>query len=257
MRTPFVAANWKMNTDSVDAATLAGAVARSCGQRRDVEVLLCPPFPYLPAVRTALAGTRIELGGQNCYCEPKGAYTGEVSPQMLRDVGCKWVLVGHSERRHIFGEKNEFLRKKISAAEAAGLRVIYCVGETMAQRQDKQTESVVGEQLDSGLPDVAPEAWANVVVAYEPVWAIGTGVNATPEQAEAVHQFVRHWLEARAGNAISQATRILYGGSVNARNAGALAAQANVDGFLVGGASLIAEDFQAIVAAMATARTAN
>lgn len=249
MRVKIAAGNWKMNTDAMSGQDLAAGLVANVGGLALPEVLIFPPFPYLHQVGQMLVGSKVQLGAQNCYCEPKGAFTGEVSPAMLRDVGCTWVLVGHSERRHILGESDEFLQRKVTAALAAGLRVVFCVGETLEQRQANQTESVVEGQLAAALGGLGSDAWTNLVIAYEPVWAIGTGVNATPDQAQEVHRFIRSWLEKQVNANVASATRILYGGSVTAQNAASLLGQADVDGALVGGASLKVDDFTTIVRA--------
>jgi triosephosphate isomerase len=247
VRTPFIAGNWKMNADTASAAALAGGVRDGAGSRTDVDLVICPPFPYLGGVRAALQGSRVQLGAQNCYCEARGAFTGEISPLMLKDVGCAWVILGHSERRQILGETDELIQRKVGLALASGLRVILCVGETLARRQKQQTEIIVRDQLAGALAGLRGEHWPNVVIAYEPVWAIGTGVNATPDQAQTVHAFIRSWVGSQAGAAAGAAVRILYGGSVNPDNAASLLAMPDVDGFLVGGASLKVADFCAII----------
>jgi triosephosphate isomerase len=249
MRIPFVAGNWKMNLERAGAEMLAADVVNRIKQVPGITVAVCPPFPYLSAVHAKLAGSSVQLGAQNIYCEPKGAFTGEVSASMALDCGCTWVILGHSERRIIIGEGDALINKKIRAALAAGLHVILCVGEILEQRQKKQSEKVVEAQLQGSLDgiDVDP---TKLVIAYEPVWAIGTGVVAKPEQAEAMHQFIRQWFSGKAATT-AESLRIQYGGSVTPANAASLMAQANVDGLLVGGASLKAEDFAAIVKAAA------
>jgi triosephosphate isomerase (TIM) len=249
MRRKFIAGNWKMNTNWDDGTALAGKIAIAIDKRDDVEVAVCPPFVYLEAVREALSDSAVGLGAQNCYHEPKGAFTGEISPQMLKDIGCKYVILGHSERRAIFKESNEDVNRKVVAALGAGLLPIVCVGETLDQRQAGQTATAVREQVEGSLAGLTAEQMGKIVIAYEPVWAIGTGVVATPEQAEAVHADLRRLLETRYNPQVASATRIQYGGSVNAENAQTLLAQPNIDGALVGGASLKAEDFLAIVQA--------
>ncbi len=249
MRKPFVAGNWKMNTNAAQAEQLAAALALRFRNEQRVEVVVCPPFPYLTRVGAALAGSSIALGAQNCHADSKGAFTGEVSAVMLTDCGCKWVIVGHSERRHLLGETDSFIRRKLVGALAAGLHVILCVGETLAQRQSNQTEMIIETQLVGGLEGLARDRLARVVVAYEPVWAIGTGHNATPEQAQQVHQFIRTWLDGQFGSELAGSTRIIYGGSVKPDNAASLQSRPDVDGSLVGGASLNADDFSAIVQA--------
>jgi triosephosphate isomerase len=249
MRRPFAAGNWKMNTNATSAEQLAGGLAQRVGQLDSVDIAVFPPFPYLQRVQSALRGSKILLGAQDCYPEAKGAFTGEVSPAMLLDCGCQWVLVGHSERRHVLGETDPLLARKLTFALAASLRVILCVGEKLEQRKSNQTEAVVEAQLQGGLGTLNADQMKDIVIAYEPVWAIGTGVNATPDQAEDVHRFIRGWLGRKFGEPIAQATRIQYGGSVTAANAATLLSQPNVDGVLVGGASLLVDDFTTIVTA--------
>lgn len=249
MRKPFVAGNWKMHTNGAQAEQLARAVVQRLGNEDRVEIAVCPPFPYLTRVAAVLANTRVTLGAQNVYPDVKGAYTGEVSPMMLVDCGCKWVIVGHSERRHLLGETDDFIARKLVESLQAGLHVILCVGETLAQRQANQTETIIEAQLVGSLERLTGDKLARVVIAYEPVWAIGTGHNATPEQAQQVHQFIRRWLDRQFGEKWAQSTRIMYGGSVRPDNAASILAQPDVDGALVGGASLNADDFAAIAQA--------
>jgi triosephosphate isomerase len=249
MRRKFIAGNWKMNTSRAEGTALAAAIAAKVGAANDVEVAVCPPALYLEAVGKALAGSAVGLGAQNCYHEAKGAFTGEISPQMLIDVGCKYVILGHSERRAIFQETNQAINKKVHAALAAGLTPILCVGETLAERQANRTSAVVREQMEGSLAGLSADQMLKIVIAYEPVWAIGTGVVATPEQAEAVHADLRSLLETRYNSEVASKVRIQYGGSVNAENAATLLGQPNIDGALVGGASLKADGFLAIVAA--------
>ncbi len=249
MRTKFIAGNWKMNTLRADGAALAAAVAKGVGSASDVEVAVCPPSPYLAGVGQAIAGSAVGLGAQNCYHEAKGAFTGECSPAMLADVGCRYVILGHSERRQIFKETSGDVNRKVLAALAVGLVPIVCVGETLDERQAGRTTVVVREQFVHSLANLTPEQTLKLVIAYEPIWAIGTGVVATPEQAEAVHADLRQLLEYRYNSDVAAAVRIQYGGSVNAENAATLLVQPNIDGALVGGASLKAESFLAIVAA--------
>jgi triosephosphate isomerase len=250
MRRKFVAGNWKMNTLRQSAVELAGALAKAIPtQLPKVQVAVCPPFPYLEAVRTAIAGSGVELGAQNAYHENPGAFTGEVAIPMLKDVGCAWVILGHSERRAILGETDDLVAKKVAASLRGGLPVILCVGETLAQREANQTETVLDSQMAGSLAGIDAAAMANVVIAYEPVWAIGTGVTATTEQAQSAHAHLRSWLKNRYNPQVAAATRILYGGSVKPDNAGQLLGQPDVDGALVGGASLKAADFLAIIQA--------
>lgn len=247
MRRPFVAGNWKMNTDMKRAKELAAAVLSGMPRTDKIEIGLCPPFVYLDAVFQVIKGSSIKLGAQDVYIEREGAFTGEISAYMLRDVGCEYVIIGHSERRHIIGEGDELINKKLKAAVGAGLRPILCVGEKLEQRERGITEKVVEEQLEGGLADLDSKGIEGLVIAYEPVWAIGTGHNATAEQAEEVHRFIRSWLEGRFGRELAESIRIQYGGSVKPENAYELMSQPNVDGALVGGASLKAESFLGII----------
>jgi triosephosphate isomerase (TIM) len=249
MRRKFVAGNWKMNTTRAEAVALAAALAAKVGASSNADVAVCPPNLYLEAVGEAIQGSAVALGAQNCYHEAKGAFTGEVSPQMVKDIGCTYVILGHSERRQIFKESSQDVNRKVVAALGAGLLPIVCVGETLDERQAGQTAAVVREQLEGSLAGLSAEQMASVTIAYEPVWAIGTGVVATPEQAEEVHADLRRLLETRYNPQVAAATRIQYGGSVNAENAATLLAQPNIDGALVGGASLKADGFLAIVQA--------
>jgi len=250
MRRFFVAGNWKMNTLSRSAAELAGAVARAVpAALPTVQVAVCPPFPSLTAVASAVAGSGAELGAQNASPEKPGAFTGEVAVEMLLDVGCRWVILGHSERRLILGETDDSICRKVRAAVSQQLGVILCVGETLSQRQSGQTEAVLDGQMQGSLAEVDERAFARIVIAYEPVWAIGTGVTATTEQAESAHSHLRNWLAARYNPRIAAETRILYGGSVKPQNARSLLEQPDVDGALVGGASLKTDDFLPIIRA--------
>jgi triosephosphate isomerase len=247
MRKPFVAGNWKMFTTASTAQQLAAAVANGLGSEDRVAVAVCPPFPYLSRVGEALRGSRVALGAQNLYPEKEGAFTGEVSPTMLVDVGCRFVIVGHSERRHKLGETDAFINRKVHAGLAAGLEVILCVGETLQEREDDRTKAVLQMQLTGGLAGVSGDALAHVVIAYEPVWAIGTGRNATPDQAQEAHAFLRSEVAQRYGDQAAQALVIQYGGSAKPENIAPLLGQPDVDGALVGGASLQADLFLAIV----------
>ncbi len=249
MREKFVAGNWKMYTTAATAKALATAVVQGLGAEKRVRVAVCPPAPYLAVVAEALRGSAVELGGQNCYTEKEGAFTGEVSPTMLADVGCRWVILGHSERRHKLGETDAFVNRKVHAALAAGLHVILCVGETLEERQADRTETVLDAQLSGSLAGMDAAGMRRLVLAYEPVWAIGTGVNATPEQAQQAHAYIRRKIAERFGEEAARALPIQYGGSVKPDNAAALLHQPDVDGGLIGGASLKAEPFLAIVRA--------
>ncbi len=250
MRRLFVAGNWKMNTDAETGASLAKEVAAAVpSDGGSVDVMVAPPFPYLPIIRDAVAGSGAKLGAQNLWYEPSGAFTGEVSADMLKDVGCTHVILGHSERRDVLGESDELINKKVLCGLEAGLHVVFCLGEQLEDRDGNRTESVLSTQLEGGLVGVSGDQFSNLTVAYEPVWAIGTGRTASPEQAEAAHAHIRGWLSERYGAEIAEATRILYGGSVKPGNAAELMGQTNVDGALVGGASLKADDFNAIIQA--------
>ncbi|HEV3116110.1 MAG TPA: triose-phosphate isomerase [Gemmataceae bacterium] len=249
MRKKFVAGNWKMFTTASSATALARAVAQGVGSEDRVSVAVCPPFPYLERVRDALRGSNVALGAQNLYPEREGAFTGEVSPGMLADVGCKYVILGHSERRHKLGETDEFINRKVLAALQAGLQVILCVGETLAEREAGKMEEVVTTQLAGGLTQIGREMMSRLSIAYEPVWAIGTGRNATPEQAQLAHAFIRRQIADQISGEVAAALVIQYGGSVKADNATSLLSQPDVDGALVGGASLKADEFLAIVRA--------
>jgi triosephosphate isomerase len=249
MRTKFIAGNWKMCTHAAGARQLAQAVVAGVGGSPKVRVAVCPPFPYLAMVADITRGTPVALGGQNCYTEPEGAFTGEVSPTMLVDVGCRYVILGHSERRHKLDETDDFINRKVKAALGAGLEVILCIGETLQERQQNQMEAVLARQLDGSLTGIAAAQMAKIVLAYEPVWAIGTGINATPEQAQTAHQWVRAHVAKRWDNAVAAALTIQYGGSVKPENVASLLRQPDVDGALVGGASLKADQFLGIIAA--------
>jgi triosephosphate isomerase len=249
MRKKFVAGNWKMFTNTATARQLASAVVRGLGDEKRVTVAVCPPFPYLSVVAEALKGSAVALGAQNCYHEKEGAFTGEVSPAMLADVGCRYVILGHSERRHKLGESDAFINRKVHAALSAGLEVIVCLGETLEERQANRTEAVLETQLTGSLAGLDAALLRRMVLAYEPVWAIGTGQNATPEQAQQAHAFIRGRIRERFGEESASALPIQYGGSVKADNAAMLFRQADVDGGLIGGASLNADQFLAIVRA--------
>lgn len=247
MRTPLVVANWKMNGSLAEARALAQAVRDGLKRPRGVEVALCPPFTALAAVAEVLAGSPIGLGGQNCHWESKGAFTGEVSPAMLAEIGCRLVILGHSERRQLFAETDVQISQKVKAALAHGLTPILCVGETEAERRQGLTFTIVEGQLRAGLAGLTPDAIGRSVIAYEPIWAIGTGVNATPGQAAEAHGYLRGLLAELASKEIAQGVRILYGGSMKPENAGALIHEPEIDGGLIGGAGLQAQSFIAIV----------
>jgi triosephosphate isomerase len=255
MRRPFVCGNWKMYRTPTEARGLAREVRNGLrGTSEAVEVAVCPAFPAIPAVAEALAGSPVAWGAQNCAASPEGAFTGEVSVPMLVDLGCRFVILGHSERRQIFGETDSGVREKLEAVRGEGLTAIVCVGETLEQRDAGRTEEVVDRQIRGALDGVPGPKIARLVIAYEPVWAIGTGRTATPDQAEAVHRRIRVTLQDLAGQEAAVSTRILYGGSVKPGNAAELFMQPNIDGGLIGGASLKAADFLAIVEAGCSTR---
>lgn len=252
MRKPLIAGNWKMNLDRRRGVELSKAVAAGVKSPDKVDVAYCPPFVYLDAVGEALQGTPVALGAQDMCYEPSGAFTGEISAAMLLDLRCKYVILGHSERRHVFGETDQDVNRKTLAALAAGtaatpLVPIVCVGELLAEREAGHTADVIRRQFEAAYTGVSDEQAVRTVIAYEPVWAIGTGKVATPEQAEQVHLDLRKLLTARYNAGVAERVRILYGGSVKPDNAGTLLGQPNVDGALVGGACLKAEDFLGII----------
>jgi triosephosphate isomerase (TIM) len=242
----FVAGNWKMYMNRLTAVDLAGAVRLGVGEEDRVTVAICPPFPYLLPVSKAIHGSKVALGGQDCYVEKDGAFTGEVSPTMLADVHCKYVILGHSERRHKLGESDEFINAKVKAALAAGLQVILCIGETLEEREANQTEAVLDRHITKGLAGIPETELARITLAYEPVWAIGTGKNATPQQAQDAHVFIRKGIRQIYSENAAADILIQYGGSVKPDNAASLLHQPDVDGALVGGASLKADQFLAI-----------
>ncbi|NBT13938.1 MAG: triose-phosphate isomerase [Planctomycetia bacterium] len=252
-RTKIVAGNWKMNLDRAKAKDLAAAVAARRGEAAKVELVLCPPALYVETVGSALAGAKsdVRLGAQNMHDKASGAFTGEVAPPMLVDMGCGYVILGHSERRTLFGETDAAVNTKTKAALAAGLVPIVCVGETLEEREAGRTAAVVTAQVTGSLAGLSPGELEKVVVAYEPVWAIGTGKVATPEQAQEVHALVRGLLAGLSSPEVAARVRIQYGGSVKPDNAADLARQPDIDGALVGGASLKADDFLGIAKAFA------
>ncbi|MEO0511521.1 MAG: triose-phosphate isomerase [Planctomycetota bacterium] len=251
-RVPFVGGNWKMNTDLAGGVQLAQDVATSVGDYAGtVDIRAYPPFPYLHAVGDAL-GTSVMLGSQDVWHEGDGAFTGEVSTDMLMDAGAGSVLIGHSERRHVIGETDELVGKKLRRVLEAGLEAVLCVGETLDEREAGQTNSVNERQVRSGLGGVSALAMGSIVIAYEPVWAIGTGKTASPEDAQAAHAAIRSLVAALYSEAEADAVRIIYGGSMKPANAAELLAQPDIDGGLIGGASLKAPDFAGIVEAAAS-----
>jgi triosephosphate isomerase len=245
MRQPLVAGNWKMNGSSASIKDLLDGIKAGLGDAGKAAVAVCPPYVYLSAVREQLDGTSVGLGAQDVGDQDSGAYTGEVSGAMLRDVGCHYVIVGHSERRNVYGEDDAFTARKYEAALRHGVRPILCVGELLEEREQGITEQVVQRQLDAVIDRVGIAGLSDAVIAYEPVWAIGTGKTATPEQAQEVHAFIRGRLAA-GDPALAERLPILYGGSVKAGNAAELFSMTDIDGGLIGGASLEADDFLAI-----------
>jgi triosephosphate isomerase len=246
-RMPLIAGNWKMHGVRSEALALAATLARNLGQERGREVILAPPFTALEIVGKEIAGSSLKLCAQNVHWEPKGAFTGEVSVGMLKESGCTHVIVGHSERRQYFGETNETVNKRLVAALGAGIVPIVCVGETLAEREADATEAIIERQVESACGSLRSEQLASCVIAYEPVWAIGTGRTATPGQAQEVHHAIRRQLTSLGSATTSERVRIIYGGSVKADNIDALMAEPDIDGALVGGASLDADSFTRIV----------
>ena len=250
MRNFLIAGNWKMNLNRAESADLSSALAGNFGSAPDgVEIAVCPPSVYLDAVSRIVGSSAVRLGSQNMYHQTNGAFTGELSAAMLQDVGCHYVILGHSERRALMGETDQQVNEKTQAALAAGLTPIVCVGESLEQRESGKTMDVIGQQFQKSLADLDEQQIVSLVIAYEPVWAIGTGKVATPEQAEEVHLDLRNLLEKRYNSDVAGRVQILYGGSVKPENASQLLAQPNVDGALVGGASLKAESFGGIIEA--------
>jgi triosephosphate isomerase len=247
VRRPFIAGNWKMYLTVMKAVELAEAIAGGVKDVPDRDVLICPGFPLLSDVAKAIEGSAVKLGAQNLYCEREGAFTGEVSADMLLSVSCTHALIGHSERRHVFHEGDELVNRKVLFALGQGIAPVLCVGELLEEREAGRTEAVVKEQVVKGLGNVAREQMGAVTIAYEPVWAIGTGRTATPEDADGVHAFIRGLIAGLYGSGAADALRILYGGSVKPENIDGLMRKDNIDGVLVGGASLKADSFMRIV----------
>lgn len=247
MRTPIIAGNWKLFKKSSEAVDFVAKLTPLVQDARGVEIVIAPVFTVLSAVKAAIAGSPIMLSAQDCFWEEEGAFTGEISPGMLVDAGCSHVIIGHSERRQYFGENNETVNRKIKAAIASGLTVLFCIGETLAEREADKTFEVLRTQVEQGLAGLTPRDLAKIVVAYEPVWAIGTGKTATDAQAQEAHAFIRDVIAKLYDNHAADAIRILYGGSVKPENIRGLMAQPDIDGALVGGASLKADSFAAII----------
>ncbi len=246
-RTPMIAGNWKMYKTGAESVEAATALSRLSSDVKNVDVMIAPAFTSLALVSEAVKGSGIIVGAQNIYWEKEGAYTGEISPDMLISAGCTHVIIGHSERRQYFGDTDETVNQKIKAAVNTGLTPVFCIGETESERDADNTFSVLDKQVQMGLKDLFPDDLEKLVVAYEPVWAIGTGKTATTDQAQEVHRFVRSLIEKKFGNALANAIRILYGGSVKPGNVKELMAMPDVDGALVGGASLDPETFSKLV----------
>jgi triosephosphate isomerase (TIM) len=250
MRRKVIAGNWKMNNDIKETQNLISKLTSGVSMDdMNCDVIVCPAFTSLSEAYTLLKDTKIKLGAQNMYFETSGAFTGEISASMLKSVGCEYVILGHSERRTIFGETDELINNKIKKANAGGLNPIFCVGELLEEREAGITEKVIEKQIRSGLKDIPSEEMGNVIIAYEPVWAIGTGKTASPEQAEEVHKFIRALINGKYGASVSDKIIIQYGGSVNNKNAKELLSQKDIDGALVGGASLKADAFIEIIQA--------
>jgi triosephosphate isomerase (TIM) len=250
-RTPIVGGNWKMHLDLEGALGLASDVRNRLGSHRGTDVVIFPSFPFLAPIAERLRDSRVELGAQDLWTESKGAFTGAVSAAMLSSVGCRWALIGHSERRHVFGEPDALVANKLRVALAGGLRPVLCVGETLEERQASKMLEVLSRQLDSALAPHGAGSLGSLVIAYEPVWAIGTGQVASTAQAQEAHAFIRGHIKTTHGPAFAEAVRIQYGGSVKGSNAAPLLSQPDIDGALVGGASLQADEFAAIVRARA------
>lgn len=243
----FIAGNWKMNLNLASAKALAEGLKKAMAGISDLDVAVCPPSVYILPVAEILQGSNIGVGAQNAYFEEKGAFTGEISMGMLKDIGCQYVILGHSERRHILHESSELINLKVHAALAAGITPILCVGELLSERKAGVTDLVNRRQFEGSVSGISAEDMKKIVIAYEPVWAIGTGEVATPEQAEEVHLALRGMIAERYNKEVAETVRIQYGGSVKAENSKAILAKPNVDGALVGGASLKVEDFMGII----------
>lgn len=247
MRKPIIAGNWKMNLSIQEAVSLVTGLKRDLTDVTGVETVVCPPFTLLPVISDIVSGTNISLGGQNMYSQDNGAFTGEISATMLKDVGCTYVILGHSERREYFNETDQFINSKIKKALQHGLKPIICVGEKLEQREANLTEKVVTTQIKGCLANLTEQEMLNSVIAYEPVWAIGTGKTATPDQAQEVHALIRSLLVQLFSKSVAEQVRIQYGGSVKADNIDSLMAQKDIDGALVGGASLKLDSYTRIV----------
>ena len=254
MRTPVIAGNWKLFKKQADAADLVTALIPLVKDAVGVEIVVAPVFTSLSAVREKIRGTNIKLSAQNCYWEEEGAFTGEIAPGMIKDAGCSHVIIGHSERRQYFGETNETVNKKIKAALKAGLVSLLCIGETLAQREAEKTFDILRSQVTDGLAGITAVELAAIIIAYEPVWAIGTGQTATPDQAQDAHRFLRQQAAKLLGEGFAAGLRILYGGSMKPANAPELLTQKDIDGGLIGGASLEARSFLDLIQAAAAVK---
>lgn len=248
MRKKVIAGNWKMNMNLYESQKLVSEILNGLGKDSKAEVIVCPPFTSLSDVNSLLKSTQIKLGAQNMYYEESGAYTAEISANMLKSVGCEYVILGHSERRVIFNESDELINKKIKAALAKELKPIFCIGELLEQRESGETMKVITGQIEKGLEGITSEQMKNIIIAYEPVWAIGTGKTATPQQANEVHLFIRELVAKKFSSAVAESLIIQYGGSVKPENSGELLSQKDIDGALVGGACLKADSFLSIIA---------
>lgn len=248
-RKTIIAGNWKMNLLPEEGENLVFSLAASCESKPDLEIVVFPPTALIPFVRDWVTDSIIQFGAQNCWTEMSGAFTGETSPVLLKTLGCSYCLVGHSERREIFGESNELVGRKAQALLNIGIKPIVCIGESLDEREAGVHFSKIEEQVKSLFSAVARESWFQLVIAYEPIWAIGTGKTATPEQADEVHAFLREVIRKEAGDLLADSMSILYGGSAKPSNASELLAQKNIDGLLVGGASLKFDDFSKIISA--------
>ena len=247
MRTPMIAGNWKLNKTIAESRELASQLAKNLSDIENREVIIAPVYTALATVAEIVKDSPIQLSAQNCYPETSGAFTGEISPDFLQDAGCQYVIIGHSERRQLMGESDTFINQKLIQVLATGLKPILCIGETLQERENDQMLEVLNQQIKGGLTNLTAAQMTTVVIAYEPVWAIGTGKTATAEQAEEAHAFIRGLLQGLFNQEVANQTRILYGGSVKPNNVDELMAQKDIDGALVGGASLKAEDFIRIV----------
>ena len=247
MRTPVIAGNWKMNKTVAEAVALASEIKEKVAGVENVKIIVCPVFTAVKSVADVLKGTNVKVGAQDMYWETSGAYTGEVSGEMLLEAGAEYVIIGHSERRQYFGETNETVNKKLKKALSIGLKPIVCIGETLADRESGNTEAVVEKQVREGFVGLTAEEMKGTIIAYEPVWAIGTGKTATAEQAEAVHAFVRNLISQLWDKETAESVVIQYGGSMKPENVASLLAQPDIDGGLIGGAALKADSFEKLV----------